>query len=424
MTYLQAGRAVSRVLFRGSPSSQIYFRSLIYGLSILPFHRNVNPWGIVVLNALVTSFILWLVVRSLLPRHTISHYFALLLPLSACTSLGWLVSWIMPDILGPLLYLSIYLLVFAYEDLSRAEFVAVILIAWWGAASHITHLVLGMGLCILLIAVLALQRQLRRHALSAIGGVSLLIVTVAIAVMAINAAYYGQPSLDGKGPPFLMARVIADGPGRWYLQKECGRLQLSICAHVHDLPDNVVDFLWLGPSAWNTFSLSEQERLWVEEMPFVVGVLREYRWQQLMISARNFWQQARTFDLYVERNPFILQDIEKELPGARSRYLQTRQAQARLHEHLFDSVQDGTVIVSLILIAIGMIKLRERLSPRLGGLTAIILFVVIANAAITGPLSGVTSRYQERVIWLLPLLAGIFVLTWLDRRSPALRQPI
>ena len=42
------------------------------------------------------------------------------------------------------------------------------------------------------------------------------------------------------------------------------------------------------------------------------------------------------------------------------------------------------------------------------------MFVVIANAAVTCILSSVDDRYQARVIWLVPLLAGIFVLEWLD----------
>jgi len=57
------------------------------------------------------------------------------------------------------------------------------------------------------------------------------------------------------------------------------------------------------------------------------------------------------------------------------------------------------------------------------GLTAVIVFVVVANAAVTGVLSNVEDRYQARVIWLVPLLAGVFVLTWLDQRHRTLRLP-
>jgi hypothetical protein len=49
----------------------------------------------------------------------------------------------------------------------------------------------------------------------------------------------------------------------------------------------------------------------------------------------------------------------------------------------------------------------------------VVLATVIANAVVTGVLSVVDDRYQCRVIWLLPLLAGIFFLDWLQQREIA-----
>jgi hypothetical protein len=67
--------------------------------------------------------------------------------------------------------------------------------------------------------------------------------------------------------------------------------------------------------------------------------------------------------------------------------------------------------------------LREWRPQRLVGLAAVILFAVIANAAVTGVLSDVEGRYQDRVVWLLPLLAGVLLLTWFDRRNLGPNSP-
>jgi hypothetical protein len=53
--------------------------------------------------------------------------------------------------------------------------------------------------------------------------------------------------------------------------------------------------------------------------------------------------------------------------------------------------------------------LRRR-PARLIGLSAVVIFVIIANAFVTGVFSNVEDRYQSRVIWLLPLLAILFAL--------------
>jgi hypothetical protein len=62
-------------------------------------------------------------------------------------------------------------------------------------------------------------------------------------------------------------------------------------------------------------------------------------------------------------------------------------------------------------------RLWRRRPPRLIGLSVVIVSMVIANGFVTGILSMVEDRFQSRVIWSLPLLAGVFVLEWLDHRT-------
>jgi hypothetical protein len=425
MSYLAGSRLVAQAIFLHKFSPVYGGRSLIYSLGILPAHWNVTPWPVVVLNASLTAYLIWLVVRSILPRRKVMSYFALLVPLSLFTSLSWFVSLIMPDILGPVLYLSIYLLVFAGETLSRREHLALVLIAWWAVASHAAHLILACGLCVLLVPVLVLQRQPVRRWLGAITTVVLIILLAATAQMALHKFLYGHPSLNGKRPPFLMARVIVDGPGRWYLQQRCGEVKLTICDHVHEIRDDVStdDFLW---GIWQSASPATQEQLRAEETPFVLATLRTYPRAELAIAAGNFWEQLTTFALWgFGPDPSILEGFDRALPGARSRYLQTRQVRGALPGEFSSTAQNWMVIGALGLIGTLSTLRWRHLSPRLVGLTVTIVSITVANAFVTGVFSNVEDRYQSRVIWLLPLLAGLFVLEWLGEKpqpAPSLVQ--
>jgi len=415
MTYLGDGRLVARALFLHRFSDYYGMRSFIYSLGILPWHWNITPWPIVALHALLTAYVIWLVVRSILPRQIITCYLTLVVPLSLLTGLSWFVSLIMPDILGPVLYLSIYLLVFARDTLSRAERLSVILIAWWAVASHVTHLILATGVCVLLASLLVLRRQPMCRRLRAVGGVAMIVLLAAAAHLALNKYLYGKPSLNGDRPPFLMARVIVDGPGRWYLERHCGDVKLTICNYVSDLPPSADDFLWRPDGIWQSASEATEERLRQEEIPFVVATLRAYPRELLSIAATNFWQQLTTFGLVgLGPSPWVLEVFQQVLPGARSHYLRSRQAKNALPVKFFTSAQDWTVITSLLLIGALTPLMWRRRPPRLVGLSAVILSVVIANGFVTGVLSMVEARFQGRVIWLLPLLAGMFVLEWLD----------
>jgi len=415
MTYVGDGRLVARALFLHKLSDYYGMRSFIYSLGILPFHCNATLWPVVALQALLTGYVLWLAVRSILPRHTVWCYFVVCVLLSLLTSLSWFVSLIMPDILCPLLCLCIFLLVFARETLTRAERLAVILIAWWAVTSHTTHLLLAAGAVVLLALLLVLRRQSARRLWKGAGELVIIILVAASAQMALHGYLYGAPSLDGDRPPYLMARVIADGPGRWYLEQHCGDVKFAICSRVHDLPDNSDDFIWADGGIWRSASDEIRKRLRQEELPFVLATLRTYPREQISKSAANFWEQLTTFGFELDANDWVLKEFESVLPGERARYLQSRLARGAIPFDFFVSVQNWTVIASLGVIGLFIFSLWRHRSPRLVGLGAVIVFTVLANAFVTGTLSMVEDRYQSRVIWLLPFLACILALNWLDR---------
>jgi hypothetical protein len=415
VSYLGDGSLVARALFLRDFSEYYGYRSLIYSMGILPLHWNITPWPIVAFNALVTSYILWLVVRSFLPRRTVTNFLGLVIPLSAFTGLGWLVGRIMPDIFGPVLYLSIYLLVFAGDTLAPAERWLVILIAWWATASHATHLVLAGSICVVLSAVLLIRNK-RLQSLQMVAPVATIVLAAALAQIALNKYLYGEASLNGNHPPFLLARILADGPGRRYLDRRCGELQLAACTYAHDLSNNVDDFLW-GPNGWSEAPSEKQEQLRHEEMSVFVGTLLAYPREELLLFKNHFWRQLLAYGIYsYDGNQWMSQNIVAVLPSSGVRYSDSRQAQEALPEDLFTSLQQWTVIISLVAIGLWMLFARWLRSHRLIGLSVIITSALIINAAVTGALSNVEDRYQARVIWLVPLLAGILILTWLDRR--------
>ena len=280
MSYLEDGPLVARAVFLHKFSANYGGRSFIYCLGILPLHWNVTLWPIVGLNSLLTAYVLWLVVRSILPRKTITQYLLLVASLSLLTSLGWYVSLIMPDIYGPVLYLSIYLLVFAPETLSRAERLGLVLMAWWSAASHITHLMVGSGLCAALGLVVLFWRARARQRARAVGVVAMTVVAAAGAHEALHAYLYGKPSLTGERPPFVLARVIVDGPGRWYLQQRCQNETLAVCKYLKDFPNDVNAFLWNLDGIWQTASPETRKQMRQEEASIVWGTVRAYPRQE------------------------------------------------------------------------------------------------------------------------------------------------
>jgi hypothetical protein len=420
MTYLADGGVVARALLLHQFRDYYGVRSFFYSLGILPFHWNISLWPIVALQCLLVAWVVWLVARSVAPRRIIVSYLLLVLFLSLLTSVSWYADFIMPDILGPLAYLAFYLLAFARDTLSRAERWGLYLIAVWGITAHATHFLLATGLFLLLVLFAAFERQPFLRRLRNLGELAAIIAVAAAAQMALHGYLYGKPTLNGERPPYLMARIVADGPGRWYLENNCPQLQWAVCNHLSQFTSNPDDFLWNSNGAYDSGSDAEKEQIVQEEMPLVLATVRAYPLQQLSRSAANFWNQFQAFGLYgFDANGWMLQQFDEVLPQAKASYLGSRQARDALPLDLFTEIQWWTIVTSLAAIAVLIPLLWRRHSTRLAGLSLIVTAAVVANAAVTGVLSVVDDRYQCRVIWLVPLLAAIFFLDWLEQRKAA-----
>jgi hypothetical protein len=418
LSYLADGRPVARALFLHEFSVYYGMRSLIYSLGIFPFHWDVTFWPVAGLQALLAAYVIWLVVRSIVTRKILLCYLALCALLSLLTTLSWYAVLILPDVLGPLSYLCMYLIVFAHETLSRAERAAVIVIIWWALASHASHMAVAAGLCAFLILLAVLRCRFMEWRWRALGLTVLIILFAAAAQVGLNKYLTGKPSLSGDWPPVLTARILSDGPGRRYLQSHCPEPRFVICENVDHLPENTDEFLWSDTGIWQQASEEKQARLQREEMPFVLAAVRAYPSEQLKKSAANFGKQLITLGLDdLGATDYVREEFDQALQDQKPAYERSRQSHDAMPLDFFSYVQKWILIASLIAIAPFTPYIWRRRPVRILGLVVIILSTVIMNALVTGVLSGVEIRYQSRVNWMLPLLAGVLLLDWRERRT-------
>ena len=420
MTYLGDGPVVARAVILRQFAEYYGVRSFFYSLGILPFHWNVTAWPVAWLQCLLVAWVVWLLVRAIAGRRSAARYLILMFLLSLLTSVSWYCSFIMPDILGPLAYLSFFLLVFARQTLTRAERWGLYLLAWWGITSHASHFLLAAGVWLLLTMIAACDWKSFPGRLWSLGELAAILALAAGAQMALHGYLYGKPTLNGERPPYLMARIISDGPGRWYLEKHCDKGQWAVCDRFRQLSDNPDDLLWGPESAYDSGSEEDEDRQIREEMPFVLATVQAYPREQFFKSAANFRDQLVAFGPYgFDPSPWILGQFDTVLPASRASYVRSRQARSTLPLDELADIQMWALWAALGIIAVGAVLLWRRHWPGLGVLGLMIVSVVAANALVTGVLSVVDDRYQCRVIWLIPLLAGLLLLDWLHQWETA-----
>jgi hypothetical protein len=191
------------------------------------------------------------------------------------TPFAFFASYLMPDIFAGLAVLATVHLSIFWPQLGRWErlFWAAILLA--GLLVHSANLLIIGGLLALclLVRLIGLPLSLR--------GLALVLTVLAAATLneiafpkAVEAATGTKPIR----PPFLTARITADGPGTEYLVKSCPESGFLLCKYQALLPLDSDVFLWgqaPQPGVFSKISPRERSMLAAEQNRFVIAVFRD-----------------------------------------------------------------------------------------------------------------------------------------------------
>jgi hypothetical protein len=411
ITYISQGSLLASMLIHPQPQVHDWIKSETFSLTLLPItslhlHHGMALWFMIALNALTTSWVLWLAVRSLSIKSPIAIYLGIVAILSFVTTFAWYVSFAMADMVAPTLCLSVYLAVFAQERLRRWELFTVLALICWSATVYVTYMVLAIGVCMVLALLWLLQWRVMGGCGKALIQSAAVVALALVVQLGLNARLYGRPSLSGIPDPVLMARVIGDGTGTRYLKDHCVQLKWALCSHVQQLPMRENDFLWSDSGVWSVASPAERDELRAEETPFVLAVVRAYPLQQAKRSLQNFYFNLTHFgpDEFYPTDSWAMRMMDERGLYIKQGYLNSKQIRDGMPRKLFDRLQQGTVVASIVLLLL-FTRWVIKNSDMIAGLSVITLYFVVVNAFLTGVFSCFNGRYGGRVIWLLPLLA-------------------
>jgi hypothetical protein len=391
-------------------------RPVFYSFFILPLHATVTLWPVVAVQALLATWILWLVCRVLISRFSWRAFVGGMAVLSAGSWLPWIVSEIMPDVFTPLLILVICLLACVPERLSRGERTVLVGLAAFMIASQQSSLPLACGLSAAL-AILGV-----RHGVMIRRRWHLLILPPALALLglcALNLAAHGRVAVSPFGNVFLLARIIYDGPGMDALRRDCPAANWRLCPFLDSFPPTSDDFLWTKESPLNR--AGGPKSVSRDADAIIRAALIEAPVSEARAVLSNTLDQLGRFTSGdgltpwpVQVSPWIAQDFPAREAAA---YASARQQAAILsvpkpltEVHTIAAL--AGVAACILLLPIAFI----RRAPCAGFLVGVLIALPL-SAAITGGLSAPHERYQSRIMWLPPFIAAVSLASL--RRRPA-----
>ena len=412
ITYIRDGMSLVRLEW---PPNQ---RPVFYGLAIWFLHWERTVWPIVFAQGLIVSHLIWLTLRVLDTAPSPAALLGTALTLAVATPLAWYVSHVMPDVFLGVLVLAMFLLGFCRDRLSGGETTYLVILAAAAICFHLSHLLLSIA-----IAAAAAAAWLVRHDWRTTMRPSLLIGPVALALAAyfsFSLVVYREVSLTPRSPPFLLARMLADGPAKAYLKAACEQTPYRVCTVLDQIPDTENAILWAFTPFWLP---ANADAIRAEAGSIITGTIRMFPgW-----VARNMLQATARQLITVDSGTWFPEvdrtSVRARYTFAGPHYQDSLEGRGLLDEgHLAGINRLHGAVSALSLIAAvplaGACARRRAFRPAV--LLAMILLSLLANAFITGGLAGVFGRYEGRGVWLLPffvIAAGLVLYPGLATRS-------
>ena len=325
------------------------------------------------------------------------EFAALSLILALATPLPFVTALTIPDVFAGLLIASSAILIARYRALSTGVKLILLAIATSAVTFHSSIPPLAAALA--LIAILLWWWRRRSSVRPPTAAVAVLFVPILLggfltAVSGLVA--FGDASLAPKRYPLALARSVADGPARWYLEEECTQPRYAVCEIFGtDIPNTVSGFVF-NDGLDGKATPEQMDRIRSEEGEIVLRAALRYPGTELGTLATNLLKQLAFFGNGVANFDQFVSDDGTGTPVL----VQTTDDHSgfiRLAE---------AIIYLVAVISIGWIAIRFRsLSQESRNLILYVGAGILANAVICVVFSGVAERYQARVIWIAPLFA-------------------
>ena len=426
-------------------------RSVYYGLFVYACERIGTLWLLAAAQAALAAAIVYALWRVAAPGAQTRSYLVTMAALAMGSSLPVFTGFAMPDLFAGFSVVAT-LLATVYADRFRTWGKAVLWLLLAACMNfHGSNLLTSVGLTVLALGWLAWRRAPGR-VLAARGG---MVLTAAIAAILASQVYAVAIKLrtgDELGrPPFLTARVLADGPGREYLRHACATGQKLILCAVRNAPlADTEEILWSDDPAKGIFNSADYHarvRLEHEERGFVLHALAYDPLGEVAAAARNWGKQLVTvgYDEPLRDPAYYLSDEYWKTTTLKPLLLRDKPCDPEvgacilhLPAVLMSEIDAVVALLALgwTLVVLGREALRRQplvqspphpeanagrgdwRNPAIRTRAAVVLMVlaVALNAAVCGILSGPFARYEARVLWLVPAAA---LLLWAARRPAA-----
>lgn len=391
-------------------------RPVFYGIFMRIVSLQASLWLVILVQGLLLSYLLFETFAMFYADAKRNLYFIVSVAiLTATTGISQNTSLLLPDIFTPIGMLClINLLLNNKLSFWRKVIISLILISCM--LFHFSNMLVIFSLLILL-WLYWLFKFLKRHTIQLKRNRLLTCSVLALSVLIIAPTgnyIFGKKFIMSDGAHvFIMNHLVETGILEQYLDNECAQKNYKMCQYKDGID---TDFIWHNNGVLAKMGGWDGSRDEFNKIIFDILTTPKY---QVMVAQRFVeysFMQFFSFAVPVNHSWGIPPYIKNNYKMYGRDFAGSLQNNNQLDYTTRNEIEEVLVLVSLAILLYTLFtpSVFQKLSPELKWLTVLILVYSILNAAICANFSTLSNRFQNRLIWLIPLNA-FFIVEYLVR---------
>lgn len=409
-------------LFSGRNGVVPVNRPVIYGLFIKHISMSLSLWFVVITQAIIIGYLILMLAKFLWRDSWFTKSLLLILPISLLTAVSNFTSQIMPDIFTSVMILSLALFIL-YSDKSRIVTFIMAGLILFSMVSHFSNLLTSTILVFILVIVKLFLPKIR-FTMKKILWLSIVVSSGWILIPTLNYIYGGGFNLSRVGNVFLTANLIETGIVTKFLDDNCKTKNITLCKYRNEFPMPAWYFLFRSSPLYDNKPIEtlNTDSVWlqknIEYAPMINDILTSPKYLTKIAGISFISTIKQLSELTIPEIPSRIEAsnlfslIETYYPKEANQCKVSKQSLSKQAFPVQSTLQMISVLISLIgiLIIIILKKFQKYLSKDYVLILFIFISGIIINSWVCATFSSVATRYQSRVVWLIPFVFIIFVI--------------
>lgn len=399
-------------------------RPLMYGVLIWATGMGVSLWQVAVFQALLVGYMIWLLLKCTFGT-TRSSFLILplvLLLLTVITGVSFYVSFLIPDIFAAVSIFGILLMI-SFPDMKKPHRIALFFATVIPALTHYSNLIniLSVALAFLVLIIFFRRKTFVANRIKSFYFVLFTVIVVFVLNSLLPKLFdeSKRPVKSNFAHPF--ATLLESGLVHEFLRENCDDSSYSFCKNINELPRNHGYFLWNmnSPLYKDCGSIKNCRAVKEEEMG---RIIRAMLCDPCYLQGISCFALERTrhqlfhidvisLQEYNEEYPLRLA-IRKYFPGDMNAFLTSCQSNNGYGVGAYNNFMRMVIYMSFILILISFFipVFSKRIHQNIKVFFWLFLVAMTSNAFVCSVLSSGNSRYQGRIIWIIPAVCLVIII--------------